>query len=58
VDTEERGAYMRECPVPRPGGLVGTILGFRESDRKTVPVIRIEPMERRSGPKCDESGDR
>ncbi|KAL3427243.1 hypothetical protein PVAG01_00752 [Phlyctema vagabunda] len=21
----------RECPVPKPGGLVGTILGFKES---------------------------
>lgn len=38
-DTSDRGRMMlsrapmpkRECPVPKPGGLVGEILGFKPS---------------------------
>lgn len=25
----------RECPVPKPGGVVGRLLGFQEGDRST-----------------------
>ena len=44
-----RDAAKRECPVPKPGGLVGQVLGFRKEDRERpkVPVIRVEPVRRR-----------
>jgi cytochrome c oxidase assembly factor 2 len=45
---DERRALGRECPVPKPGGLVGQILGFKKEDGGGVPrVIRVEPVRRR-----------
>lgn len=38
----------RECPVPKPGGLVGQILGLRkDEDGSTPPVVKVEPIQRR-----------
>jgi cytochrome c oxidase assembly factor 2 len=36
LDSRETRRSKRECPVPKPGGLVGEILGFKgsSSDRK------------------------
>jgi len=31
----------RECPVPKPGGLVGQVLGFDRSEGR-LPDVRIE----------------
>jgi len=45
---ERRVSRGRECPVPKPGGLVGQILGFKKDDGGEVPrVIRVEPVRRR-----------
>ncbi|KAJ4550603.1 hypothetical protein HRR78_004372 [Exophiala dermatitidis] len=30
----------RECPVPKPRGLIGRLLGFEE-DKKAVPVVKV-----------------
>lgn len=31
-ETEDAGkGLLRECPIPKPGGLVGEILGFKGS---------------------------
>jgi cytochrome c oxidase assembly factor 2 len=35
-----------ECPVPKPGGLIGQVLGFRDEERKGK--VRIEVTERKS----------
>jgi len=43
----------RECPVPKPGGLVGRILGFREqgaADEVSMvqrPIVKVESVRRR-----------
>ncbi|KAF2458939.1 hypothetical protein BDY21DRAFT_339332 [Lineolata rhizophorae] len=51
-----RKMRTRECPVPKPGGLVGQVLGFKakeESDgagSECVPVVKVQPFrERRVG---------
>lgn len=31
----------RECPVPKPGGLVGQVLGFGKQEGR-LPEVRIE----------------
>ncbi|KAL2397087.1 hypothetical protein ABEF95_000327 [Exophiala dermatitidis] len=32
----------RECPVPKPRGLIGRLLGFEDSeDKKAVPVVEV-----------------
>lgn len=37
----------RECPVPKPGGLVGQILGIHQSERVETPVVRVEKFDPR-----------
>ncbi|KAI9872885.1 MAG: hypothetical protein M1830_001090 [Pleopsidium flavum] len=41
------GALMarkaRECPVPKPSGLIGEVLGFKQEDKaQPLPPIRLE----------------
>ncbi|TID25626.1 alpha-1-3-mannosyltransferase (Alg3) [Venturia nashicola] len=46
-------ARERECPVPKPGGLIGTVLGFQE-EKAERPVVRIAPLaEKRSRPRIE-----
>lgn len=41
-DTEDGwGRRARECPVPKPGGLIGQVFGFKKDERER-PVVRIE----------------
>lgn len=35
---EERLRPRRECPVPRPGGLVGLVLGWKGEEEEPVRV--------------------
>ncbi|KAL2349707.1 hypothetical protein BJ546DRAFT_1017219 [Cryomyces antarcticus] len=38
----------RECPVPKPGGLVGQIMGFRASEKEPNPrVVIVESVRAR-----------
>ena len=39
---DEDGRPKRECPVPKPGGLVGHIMGFekKEKDKPVDVVVR------------------
>ncbi len=46
-DDEERkelATKARECPVPKPGGIIGEVLGFgkREIRDATRPEVRVE----------------
>lgn len=45
----EKAARRRECPVPKPGGLVGQILGFENQDRVRRTVIVESVRARRTG---------
>ena len=37
----------RECPVPKPTGLVGQILGVKKMEAREGPVVRIEKFDPR-----------
>jgi cytochrome c oxidase assembly factor 2 len=41
---EEKLAPKRECPVPKPGGLIGQVLGLKEEKDEDRPSItsRVE----------------
>ena len=41
-ETDEVGRRQRECPVPKPGGLVGKMMGFehKEKDRPMQVVVQ------------------
>jgi hypothetical protein len=44
---------VRECPVPKPNGLIGKILGFQEDEaRKDMakPIIKVESIRQRPFP--------
>ncbi|KAF2103557.1 hypothetical protein NA57DRAFT_72533 [Rhizodiscina lignyota] len=43
---QEHRRKERECPVPKPGGLVGQIMGF-EAKISERPVVKVEPLRRR-----------
>jgi len=48
----------RECPVPKPGGLLGQVMGFKESEHQKPPQVVVERVHaRRSGPKQQEASD-
>ena len=48
ISEEEKLAMRRkshECPVPKPRGIIGQVLGFKkEENAETVPRPRIETM--------------
>lgn len=47
----------RECPVPKPGGLVGQIMGFREQEREKPAEVLVKEWQGRKGaPGRQESG--
>ncbi|KAI9713203.1 MAG: hypothetical protein M1820_001188 [Bogoriella megaspora] len=35
----------RECPVPKPGGLIGEIMGFRKKAENEKPILRTVKIE-------------
>jgi cytochrome c oxidase assembly factor 2 len=45
---EEKLAAKRECPVPKPGGLIGQVLGVQDDESKEEPQLtvmqRVEKM--------------
>ncbi|KAF2143881.1 uncharacterized protein K452DRAFT_224694 [Aplosporella prunicola CBS 121167] len=41
------GRPMRECPVPKPGGLVGQILGFEGKERAVPKTVIVESVRAR-----------
>jgi cytochrome c oxidase assembly factor 2 len=32
----------RECPVPKPSGLIGQILGFKSKEGQQYPIVTVE----------------
>ena len=50
----------RECPIPKPGGLIGQVMGFRENERQKssiFPVIEIQPRRQKEEGKKHVSAD-
>ena len=38
----------RECPVPKPGGLIGEVLGFKKTAEGQTPPVKVETARARS----------
>jgi cytochrome c oxidase assembly factor 2 len=48
----------RECPVPKPGGLLGQVMGFKENENQLPPQVIVERVQARStAPKQQEASD-
>ena len=52
-------ARRRECPVPKPGGLIGEIMGFRKKPEDELPPARLVKVQSISSkrPKERDGGD-
>lgn len=37
----------RECPVPKPGGLVGQIMGFKDGEREKPSEVVVKDLQGR-----------
>ena len=42
------GRPARECPVPKPGGLVGQIMGFEQREKERPVQVVVESLRGRS----------
>jgi cytochrome c oxidase assembly factor 2 len=54
---EEKLSPKRECPVPKPGGLIGQVLGWKEADRDTENVSITSRVESARKEAQSKSGD-
>ena len=54
---EEKLSPKRECPVPKPGGLIGQVLGWKEADRDAENVSVTSRVENARKEAQSRSGD-
>ena len=51
-DLVDEGILMarkaRECPVPKPRGLIGEVLGFNDTDKGQALPVRVETVRTRA----------
>jgi cytochrome c oxidase assembly factor 2 len=48
----------RECPVPKPGGLLGQVMGFKENENQKPPQVIVERVQaKRTAPKQQEASE-
>lgn len=41
-DDDDIRAMSRECPVPKPTGMVGRMLGFKDEEKRSALPVQIE----------------
>jgi cytochrome c oxidase assembly factor 2 len=37
----------RECPVPKPGGIVGQVMGFKEQESRAPTQVIVKELQGR-----------
>ncbi|SMR42715.1 unnamed protein product [Zymoseptoria tritici ST99CH_1E4] len=42
---------QRECPIPKPGGIVGQIMGFKNEERPRPTEVIVQKLSARSPPR-------
>ncbi|KAI7229992.1 hypothetical protein KC330_g7173 [Hortaea werneckii] len=47
----------RECPVPKPGGLVGQMMGFEKKEPEKPSDVVVQTLERRRAREDGSQGD-
>ena len=58
-EADEWATPKRECPVPKPGGLIGQVLGVKkdETDEEVRPSIATQIQQVRRKPRSSDGGD-
>lgn len=57
IQLEERLTPKRECPVPKPGGLIGQVLGLKEAGEDVERISirsRVESARKEAQSKKDD----
>ncbi|KAF2722761.1 hypothetical protein K431DRAFT_221414 [Polychaeton citri CBS 116435] len=42
--SENIGGAGRECPVPKPGGIIGQVFGFSQGENPTKPEVVVQSL--------------
>ncbi|CAD0084907.1 unnamed protein product [Aureobasidium vineae] len=48
----------RECPVPKPSGLIGQVMGFKPQEQRQNPTIIIQTLRDRHARQDSDSTDK
>ena len=48
TDVDENGRKKRECPVPKPGGFVGQVMGFEQRERERPAEVVVRSLQSRN----------
>lgn len=53
------GRHKRECPVPKPTGLIGQVMGFQPQEQRQKPTVIVQSLrERHAKDNNPESNDK
>ena len=59
TNINDMGRPKRECPVPKPSGLIGQVMGFKPSEQRQNPTIIIQTLrDRHNTQNTDSSSDK
>ena len=57
LTTMDASRPPRECPVPKPGGLVGQMMGFEKKGPEKPSDVVVQTLERRRAREDGSQGD-
>ncbi|KAI5243004.1 hypothetical protein E4T47_06710 [Aureobasidium subglaciale] len=57
-DSTDTARPKRECPVPKPSGLIGQAMGFKPQEQRQKPTIIIQTLRDRHASQDDQSSDK
>lgn len=55
TNINDMGRPKRECPVPKPSGLIGQVMGFKPTEQRQNPTIIIQTLRDRHNAQDTES---
>lgn len=55
---DDEGRRKRECPVPRPGGLVGQMMGFEQKRKKEPVEVVVRSFRSRNGQSSSDEAEK
>lgn len=58
LQMEQKLASKRECPVPKPGGLIGQVLGLKAEEQAPEPLSIAKRLEKAMCKPWSKSDDR
>ncbi|CAK3891440.1 Hypothetical predicted protein [Lecanosticta acicola] len=56
-DLAKHDRSKRECPVPKPGGLVGQLMGFKNEERSKSAEVVVRPLDTRKSQQSQNQND-